>query len=86
MPSIESMLNRIARAHRFAAAMSTEEARDRFSAIAVELIQELEVMQNQPHSDGGTPTNGAGRFVTTCAEKKRPQCRELLGLDYRGHL
>jgi hypothetical protein len=46
-PDIVSLLNRIARAERFAAAMCSQEGRDRFLAIAAELQHELDLIQDQ---------------------------------------
>jgi hypothetical protein len=43
-----SLLNRIARAERFAAAMSSQEGRDRFLAMAAELQHELDAIHDQP--------------------------------------
>jgi hypothetical protein len=43
-----SVLDRIARAERFAAAMSSQEGRDRFLAMVAELQHELDVIQDQP--------------------------------------
>jgi hypothetical protein len=45
---VVSLLNRIARAERFAAAMSSQDGRDRFLAMAAELQRELDVIQDQP--------------------------------------
>jgi hypothetical protein len=47
-PQIVSLLNRIARAERFAAAMCSQEGRDRFLSIAAELQYELDLIQDQP--------------------------------------
>jgi hypothetical protein len=47
-PHIVSLLNRIARAERFAAAMCSQEGRDRFLSIAAELQYELDLVQDQP--------------------------------------
>jgi hypothetical protein len=45
---VVSLLDRIARAERFAAAMSSQEARDRFLTMAAELQYELDLIQDQP--------------------------------------
>jgi hypothetical protein len=45
---VVSLLDRIARAERFAAAMSSEEGRDRFLAMVAELQNELDVIQDRP--------------------------------------
>ena len=45
---VVSLLDRIARAERFAAAMSSEEGRDRFLAMVAELQHELDVIQDRP--------------------------------------
>jgi hypothetical protein len=47
-PHVVSLLNRIARAERFAAAMFSQEGRDRFLALAAELQRELDLIQDQP--------------------------------------
>jgi hypothetical protein len=47
-PYVVSLLNRIARAERFAAAMRSQEGRDRFLAIAAELEHELDLIHDQP--------------------------------------
>jgi hypothetical protein len=52
-PHIVSLLNRIARAERFAAAMCSQEGRDRFLSIAAELQYELDLIQDQPAHSGG---------------------------------
>ena len=51
-PHIVSLLNRIARAERFAAAMCSQEGRDRFLSIAAELQYELDLIQDQSAHDG----------------------------------
>jgi hypothetical protein len=45
---VVSLLNRIARAERFAAAMCSQDRRDRFLAMVAELQYELDLIQNQP--------------------------------------
>jgi len=45
---VVSLLNRIARAERFAAAMCSQDGRDRFLAMVAELQYELDLIQNQP--------------------------------------
>jgi hypothetical protein len=47
-PHVVFLLNRIARAERFAAAMCSQEGRDSFLAIAAELQYELDLIQDQP--------------------------------------
>jgi hypothetical protein len=45
---VVSLLNRIARAERFAAAMCSQDGRDRFLTMAAELQYELDLIQDQP--------------------------------------
>jgi hypothetical protein len=45
---VVSLLDRISRAERFAAATSSQEGRDRFLAMVAELQHELDVMRDQP--------------------------------------
>jgi hypothetical protein len=51
---IVSLLNRIARAERFAAAMCSQEGRDRFLSIAAELQNELDLIQDPPAATSPT--------------------------------
>ena len=44
---VVSLLNRIARAERFAAAMCSQDGRDRFLTMAAELQYELDLIQDQ---------------------------------------
>ena len=67
---IVSLLNRIARAERFAAAMRSQEGRDRFSAIAAELQYELDLIQHQP-PHGGDELDGETKTVAGEANLKR---------------
>jgi hypothetical protein len=45
---VVSLLNRIARAERFAAAMCSLDGRDRFLTMAAELQYKLDLIQDQP--------------------------------------
>jgi hypothetical protein len=45
---VVSLLNRISRAERFAAAMASQEGREWFLAMAAELRDELDLIHDQP--------------------------------------
>ncbi len=65
MSSTQALLNQIARAQRYAAAMTTEEARDRYLALAADLCHELEMMQNQVQTEGGSRVDGSPTRTTS---------------------
>ncbi len=69
-PHIVSLLNRIARAERFAAAMCSQEGRDGLLAIAAELQDELDLIQDRP-AHGGGALDAETKTVTREAILKR---------------